>query len=84
MNKVTDFPQYRKLSNNKVYYRIDSNDVFVEIQIVGNRAFLYEIKAEQYPEKLRIQEMLSVAIPGVVSSNLSEFEEVLKRYLLEA
>jgi hypothetical protein len=73
LDKDTDFPQYRKLSNNKVFYRILDDRHFDEIQIIGTKAQLRNVVAEQYPEILRIQDMLSYGIPGFVASNEEEF-----------
>jgi len=73
LDKGTDFPQYRKLSNDKVFYRIVDNRHFEEIQIIGTKAQLRNVVAEQYPEILRIQDMLNYGIPGFVESNVEEF-----------
>jgi hypothetical protein len=73
LDKDTDFPQYRKLSNDKVFYRILDDRHFDEIQIIGTKAQLRNVVAEQYPEILRIQDMLSYGIPGFVASNEEEF-----------
>ena len=56
-NKGTDFPQYRKLSNNKVYYKILNQREFDEIQIIGSKAQLFTTQAKQYPEILKIQDL---------------------------
>lgn len=57
------FPQYRKLSNNKVYYRIDSLNEFTELTLMGKQKLVHSVKAEQYPEKLRILDMLKSEDP---------------------
>ena len=57
-NKVTDFPQYRMLSNGKSFYKITDDRHFEEVQHVGSRISRQEFTAEQYPEILRIQDML--------------------------
>ena len=54
-----DFPIYRKYVGVDVWYRISSLDEFTEIKQVGESLLLANIKAEQYPEKLRIQDMLN-------------------------
>ena len=79
-NKVIDFPQYRKLSNNKVFYRIVSNVVFEEIQIIGNKALLHQIEAIQYPEMIRIKDMLE--LNGYEMSTESEFLKLINDYSL--
>lgn len=67
-----DFPQYRKLSNDKAYYKIKANDAFDEIQQIGSKYFQYHFVAEQYPEKLRIMDML--ACEGFEVSSEIEYE----------
>jgi hypothetical protein len=59
MDKNKDFPQFRKLSNNKAFYKILSLDEFEEVQIIGSKSRLHRVKATKYPEKLRIMDMLS-------------------------
>ena len=59
MNKDNFFPQYRKLSNEKAFYKIIDDRNFEEIQLIGAKKILHKTKAEQYPEILRIQDMLN-------------------------
>ena len=82
-NKDTDFPQYRKLSNNKVFYRISNDKYFDEIQLIGSRAQLYRIVANQYPEILRIQDMLGCVDDGFEISSDLEFDALLAKYELK-
>jgi hypothetical protein len=78
-NKGIDFPQYRKLSNGKVYYKINGDRQFDEIQIVGNSANLFNIEAKQYPEMLRIQDLLSLSMEGFEMSTEEEYEAQLEQ-----
>ena len=41
-------------------------DEFIEIQFLGEKKMEFRMKAEQYPEKLRIMEMLAFEEPYVV------------------
>jgi hypothetical protein len=59
MNKDNLFPQFRKLSNEKAFYKIIDELNFEEIQLVGSKKLIYKTYAEQYPEILRIQDMLN-------------------------
>lgn len=52
------FPQYRKYKNLPVYFKIDSENSFEELKIMNEKYFLHQVIAHQYPEKLRIQDML--------------------------
>lgn len=81
-DKVTDFPQYRKLSNDKVFFRINNNRQFDEIQIIGSKARLHKVNAVQYPEILRIQDLLSYEVEGFVPSSEKEFNDLLNHYSL--
>lgn len=78
--KSTDFPQYRKLSNEKVFYRVHSERSFDEIQRVGNRAMWFSMQATQYPEFLRIGELLGMEVEGVLLSNEAEFTAVAVQF----
>lgn len=53
------------LSNGKVFYKIISMDEFIEIQFLGEKKMEFRMKAKQYPEKLRIMEMLEFKGPYV-------------------
>ena len=82
MTKDIDFPQYRKLSNEKVFYKILSDRNFIEIQRMGSKAFLYEFTATKYPEILKIQDMLLLEGDTYIESNNNEFEGLIKDYAL--
>lgn len=68
-----EFPQYRKLINERSFYRIESFDAFTELQRVGSNVLVYSIKAEQYPEKLKILDMLQGNDANYLISNETEF-----------
>lgn len=53
-----DFPQFRKRFDNKSYYKIINERNMQEVQIVGEKHFIFDIKADKYFEILRIQEIL--------------------------
>ena len=55
------FPQYRKLKGLQVYYLIESEQSFTEIKKLGNKLLEENIVATQFPERLRIQDMLTCA-----------------------
>lgn len=58
MNQTT-FPCYRKLRNDKSFYKISGERTFTEIQCVRNQYFKIEIIANKYPEIILIQDMLN-------------------------
>lgn len=73
-----EFPQYRKLSNNQSFYIIETERKFIEIQLIGNHHIVHTIIAEQYPEILRIKEMLSMQLPNVLQSSKEEVAQYLE------
>ena len=70
-----DFPQYRKLANEKSHYEIRDDRHFIEKQIIGKQVFTIEIEAKQYPEILRIQDMLNCE-EGFLLSTKEVFESI--------
>lgn len=68
-----DFPAYRKLSNNKSFYKILSESEFEEIQLVGSSSIKTKTRAQKFPEMIRIKEMLSLGGPFLKSS-VKEYE----------
>lgn len=57
-DKITEFPQFRKLSNEKHFYKILSEREFEEIRFIGTTKKHHVFEAHQYPEMLRIKDML--------------------------
>lgn len=74
MNKDNFFPQYRKLSNEKAFYKIVDERNFEEIQLIGSKKIFHKTKAEQYPEMLRIQDMLNCLDGFFVNSSQEEWD----------
>lgn len=74
-DKNTDFPQYRKLSNGKTYYKITGERTFIEIQLMGSKKFRYTTEAKQYPEMLKIKDMLALH-DHYLPATKEEFEEL--------
>jgi hypothetical protein len=54
-----EFPQYRKLEGFGRFYRIDNERHFTEKYELKDSWTTHEVAAEQYPEILRIQDMLN-------------------------
>lgn len=55
------FPIYRKLEGFNRFYKIESPDLFIEVAFSQGEAKYQKIQAVQFPEKLRIQDMISCA-----------------------
>jgi hypothetical protein len=58
------------LSNEKSFYKIIDDRNFEEIQIVGSKKYYFKFHATQYPEMLKIQDMLAK-----IDGNYIEIEE---------
>jgi hypothetical protein len=71
----TDFPQYRRSSNGLNWYRIASPVELVEVQRVGKRWLLHRLRAEAYPEKARILDLLAMTDGHVACCPAAEVEE---------
>ena len=69
------FPVYRKLSNFKQYYKINSSGEFEEIQLVKSKKNHFIHRAEKYPEKLKIMDMIALKTP-YLESNEDEWIEL--------
>ena len=53
------FPIYRKLINNKVFYKIIDAKNFEEIKLIGSKVTHSKTTAIQYPELLLIQDLIA-------------------------
>jgi len=53
------YPQYRKYKGLETYFILLSADEFEEIKVVGTKYMVSKVKAEQFPERLLIQDMLN-------------------------
>jgi len=69
------FPIYRKLSNEKSYYKILSLESLIELQKIGSKTKKHNLIAQQFPEKLFIQDLIALS-NGYLESNEVEFERI--------
>lgn len=56
---MTTFPQYRKLDGFQRFYEIIDDRTFVEAVVLNEKITYNRIEAEQYPEILRVKDMLN-------------------------
>ena len=80
MEFKNDFPQYRKYSNNKSFFKITSEREFIEHKIIGRYYEHIHIVAKQYPEMVFIQDLLQLKQIDFLISNEHEFEEVAETH----
>lgn len=71
------FPYYRKLKNGKIHYKISSLNLFEELQMLGRKSLYHRIEAAQYPEKLKIIDMITLADENYLESSEEEWKEFL-------
>jgi hypothetical protein len=73
MENIIIYPIYRKLSNNRSFYKIIGESQFDEIQLIGTKIKLYTHKAIKYPEILFIQDLIHFTNEGIKESNNEEW-----------
>ena len=74
-DKIKQFPLYRKLSDGKSLYKILGDRSFIELQKMGSRWWLYNIEAKQYPEVLKIMDMIAMQETYMLGDE-NEFEMI--------
>ena len=72
MKAFTEFPQYRKYTNDRHWFRIESDERFTEVYRMGEKYFSRELVAKIYPDRLVIADLLA-AQNGIIHSNEQEF-----------
>ena len=53
--------------------------MFIELQFIGNKVLKHTIEANQYPEILRIKDMLDLTLEGIEIADPIEVEAILLR-----
>lgn len=76
---MSAFPQYRKYSNNKSYFKIHSETLFDELQLMGDTCFSHRIEAKIYPDRLRIMDMMACKDEIWLPCSADEYETVVSR-----
>lgn len=49
-NKKTSYPQYRKYTHGRTFFKITSSTEFEELQLMGGKCFLHQFKAKILPD----------------------------------
>jgi hypothetical protein len=70
------FPIYRSLANHLVLYQINSENEFIELKITGNYYSINSYHASQYPEKLKIREMILNSDKSLIEIDQIEFNRI--------
>ncbi|MFY7708054.1 MAG: hypothetical protein ACOVQ5_08200 [Flavobacteriales bacterium] len=61
MDSNTTFPQFRRLSNCKNYYKVHSSSEMTEVGTMGGKYWINEVKATILPERVMIADILDAA-----------------------
>lgn len=72
-----EFPQYRRYKNKKSYFKILSEEEFVEYKLTGKRLESHRFKVKILPDRNYIQDMLHDCEPYWEVIGESEFQEFL-------
>jgi len=57
-DKSTTYPVYRKYKGINVWFKVVDARNFIEIKQLGTKFIRHEVSAVQYPEMLRIEDMV--------------------------
>tara|TARA_R110002050_G_scaffold109799_1_gene221334 strand:- start:62373 stop:62627 length:255 start_codon:yes stop_codon:yes gene_type:complete len=76
VKETITYPIYRKYEGNRSYFRINSENSFTEIQLMGESLFLHEIEAKILPDFQLIADMVNLHNNHWVASNQDEFNTV--------
>lgn len=80
---ASKFPLYRKTPNGKSFYKISSPDELLEIQLIGSKFLVHELKAKIFPEKNLLQDLIQNKEGHWMIINENEFNVIYQRYLKE-
>jgi len=58
MKETFSFPQYRKYSNDKSFFKIISTDQFEELQIIGQKFNLHSFEVKILPDRNFMSDLL--------------------------
>ncbi len=71
------FPQYRRYSDGKSFFRIDSPGTLVELKLMGSYYQLHRMEARILPDRNYISDLIELGFPGVEIIEENDFEETL-------
>ena len=78
--KIT-YPQYRKYSNGKSFFKIISKDKFEEIQVLGNNITLHLFDAKILPDRNYIYDLTHNYKVHWVICGAKEYEDLKMRII---
>jgi hypothetical protein len=75
----SDYPQYRKYTNNLAYFKLISASEWEEIRVLGNKLMLHQFKAAILPDRNYIHDMTYAYENHWVAITASEYEQYRKQ-----
>ena len=73
------FPQFRKYKISETYFHILSEKEFEELNFIGSKYQVRIIEADQYPEMVRIQDMLNCKEEAWVAISSEDYAVALEK-----
>lgn len=79
MKKIITYPQYRKYSNERTYFKILSFDEWEEINVIGNKYTIHQFKAVILPDRNYIYDLTFDYQKNWLKINEEEYEKAKKK-----
>ena len=79
MKESVHYPQYRKFSTNKAYFKILSDTQWEEIQLIGKKCMLYFFTVKILPDRNYLYDMTFDYTNNWVAIEAQDYEELKKR-----
>lgn len=76
---TVEFPIYRKYENEKSYFKILSNSVFIELKAESNGFKKYEFEAKILPDRVLIHDIITNENNYWLSISKEEYESILAK-----
>jgi hypothetical protein len=73
IDPLTKFPLYRKYSNDKSYFKVESESEFIQLQVIGKKVIESRITVVQYPERLLISDLIQAEEPHILMISETDF-----------
>lgn len=71
------YPLYRKYSNCKSFFRVESEKEFWQVQLIGQKPFNSKIVAQTYPEMLFVQDLIHMSNNFIQEATNEEIQTYL-------
>lgn len=68
------YPLYRKRINDKHFYKVNSEDSFTELQVMGEKVFSFDFEAKIYPDKVLVKSLIDLSDQGIVGISEADYE----------